>query len=63
MELVKLPPHLPVTLVEPRLIKLPPQHPVELAERVLLHPLVASGALGLAIYGNPIPQISESPMN
>ena len=44
-------------------VKFPPQIPVGLAEPVLPHPMVAAGALGLVIYGNPLPQISENLMN
>ena len=35
----------------------------EITESVLPHPLAASGALVLTIYGNPLPQISEILMN
>ena len=66
VELVKLPPQIPVEIVEPGLTgstEIPLQLPVELTEPVLPHLLVASGALVLGIYGNPLPQILEIPMN
>ena len=44
-------------------VELLPKIPVELVEPVLPHPLVASGALQLAIYANPLTRISGSLMN
>ena len=40
-----------------------PHLTVELVEQVLIHPLGGSGALDMAIYGNPLPQSSVSPIN
>ena len=37
--------------------------PIDLVELVLPNPMVASGDLGLVIYGNTLPHILESPMN
>ena len=56
VELAKLPPQIPVTV-------LAPGFPLEPAATVLPHPLKISGALGLGTKGNPLPQISEIKMN
>ena len=67
--LVELLPQIPLELLEPLLVELLHQiplellepvmpHPLELVKPVLPHPIVASGALELEIYSNPLPQIS-----
>ena len=75
VELAKFPPQIPVTIVEPGLMgvtellpQLPvtivePGFPLELAAPVMPHSLEISGALGLGINGNPLPQIPESLIN
>ena len=56
VELEKLQPQVPVTLMEP-------EFPFELAGPVSYHPLKISRTLELGINSNPLPQISEIPIN
>ena len=55
-ELAKLPPKVPVTVLEPGF-------PLELAASLMPHPMKKSGTLGLGIKVNPLPQTSEIPID